>query len=73
MHVLAQEGQFEHGEEAGGELVVAGGDGAAAFEPTDGALDGVASPVGIRVDGQMRPALGPERCGMAARMPRRRR
>ena len=33
-----------------------GGDGAAAFEPTDRALDGVASPVGIRVDGQMRPA-----------------
>ena len=53
---MADEGQLEHGQEAEGELVVPGGDGAAALEPPDGALHDVAPLVGVGIDGQSRPA-----------------
>ncbi len=48
-------GEFEHGQETGGELFVAGGDAAGLFEPTDGALNNVATTIGIGVEHQ-RPA-----------------
>jgi hypothetical protein len=50
-------GGVEGGLVADGELVVAGGDGAVALEPTDAALDGVALLVLLAVEGGRAPAL----------------
>lgn len=48
--MLAQEGELHHGGEVDCELLVTGGDGAAALRPSDSALDCVAPAVALSVE-----------------------
>ena len=68
---LVDRGDVDGGLVADGELVVAGGDGAVAFEPVDAAFDGVALLVAFRVERGRTAATARCSCGCGSGRPAR--